>query len=143
MTSTKHKKTQISIVSIASAVPPHIYSTMDMLNVTSKKMTPSLIESVEKIGVSSRYLCIENFLEFLTEKEKRKLSSSTTELGAKAARQCLQQAAVESSKIGLLIASTNTSNRHLPCFAYEVQNQLHDLIPSDTNVLNLENEGCS
>jgi predicted naringenin-chalcone synthase len=60
-----------------------------------------------------------------------------------AVKDCISYSEIDPSQICLMISITNTGNRHLPCFGYEVMSKLSPLLPSHINVINMQDQGCA
>jgi 3-oxoacyl-[acyl-carrier-protein] synthase-3 len=70
-------------------------------------------------------------------------TSSTTQLGVEATRKCIEQWQGDPSKIGLLIAGTNTPDQMLPCLASEVMGKTHGLLSRSLRTVSMQAQGCS
>src|SRR5437764_10147908 len=70
-------------------------------------------------------------------------NSSTTDLGVKATRKCIEEWGGDPSQIGLLIAATNTPDHMLPCLASEVMGRTHGLLPRSLSTVSMQSQGCS
>lgn len=132
-----------NIISTAKAIPYNLVSTNNMLSALGERVTPNLLTTISHLGVKNRNSAVYHFSEYLSGNIKRKLLTNTTELGTRAVKDCIESANINSSNINLLISITNTANRHLPCFGYEVLSNLPELFPRDINIINMENQGCS
>ena len=117
----------INLLSAATATPPHSFKTTDIVADLMHKLSSELINTINSLGVDQRYSTIENYPDYLSGKPT-KATSSTTQLGVEATRSCIQQWKGDPSKIGLLIAGTNTPDQMLPCLASEVMGQTHGLL---------------
>ena len=106
------------------------------------KLSPELINTINSLGVDQRYSTLENYPEFLS--GKRSLpTSSTTQLGVDATRKCIEQWQGDPSRIGLLIAATNTPDQMLPCLASEVMGKTHGLLSRSLRTVSMQAQGCS
>ncbi len=132
----------ISLLSAATSTPQHLFTTTDLVASLMHKLSPELINTINALGVDQRYSSIENYPEFLTGKPMM-LTSSTTQLGVEATRRCIQQWNGDPSKIGLLIAATNTPDQMLPCLASEVMGQTHGLLSRSLRTVSMQAQGCS
>lgn len=133
-----------SLLGIEVATPSNKITTEELLFGLRHRMTDELIHSVYQLGVDSRYSVIEDYASFLATKGgERRLKSSTTHMAVDALNKVIESSGIDPSKIGLFIGITSTPNRQLPCFAYEVMSILRNIIPSDANCINLQNQGCS
>jgi len=106
------------------------------------KLSPELINTLNSLGVDQRYSTIENYPDFLSGKPM-KATTSTTQLAVEATRRCIEQWQGDPSKIGLLIAATNTPDQMLPCLASEVMGQTHGLLSRWLRTVSMQAQGCS
>jgi 3-oxoacyl-[acyl-carrier-protein] synthase III len=106
------------------------------------KLTPELINTVHSLGVDQRYSTLENYSEFLAG-EPPQSTSSTTQLGIDATKSCIERWQGDPSRIGLLIAATNTPDQMLPCLASEVMGQTHGLLSRSLRTVSMQAQGCS
>ena len=132
----------INLLSAATATPPHSFKTTDIVAGLMHKLSPELINTINSLGVDQRYSTIENYPDYLAGKPM-KATSSTTQLGVEATRACIQQWDGDPSKIGLLIAGTNTPDQMLPCLASEVMGQTHGLLSRSLRTVSMQAQGCS
>ena len=131
-----------NIISTSVAVPANPVLTSDMLSAISDRISDKLHSTINQIGVQSRHSIIKDFPDYIAGKADRELISNTTDLGVKAANECITSAKIDPAKICLLISITNTSNRHLPCFGYEIMSKIPS-IPPHINIINMQDQGCS
>jgi 3-oxoacyl-[acyl-carrier-protein] synthase III len=134
--------TMISLLSAATSTPQHSFKTTELVSALMHKLSPELINTINALGVDQRYSTIENYPDFLAGNPMR-ATSSTTQLGVEATRACLQQWQGDPSKIGLLIAATNTPDQMLPCLASEVMGQTHGLLSRSLRTVSMQAQGCS
>jgi len=106
------------------------------------KLSPELINTINSLGVDQRYSTVENYPEFLSGKPPN-ATSSTTHMGVEATRACIEQWQGDPSKIGLLIAATNTPDQMLPCLASEVMGKTHGLLSRSIRTVSMQAQGCS
>src|SRR4029078_1487604 len=132
----------INLLSAATATPPHSFKTTDIVAGLMHKLSPELINTINSLGVDRRYSTIENYPDYLSGKPM-KATSSTTQLGVEATRSCIQQWKGDPSKIGLLIAGTNTPDQMLPCLASEVMGKTHGLLSRSLRTVSMQAQGCS
>src|SRR5258708_20420540 len=118
----------INFLSAATAPPTHAFQTTDLANALMNKPSPELINTLNSLGVDQRYSVMDNYPDFLAGKPMN-ARSSTTELGVGATKRCIEEWQGDPSRIGLLIAATNTPDQMLPCLASEVMGQTHRLLP--------------
>ena len=132
----------ISLVSASTATPENKFSTTELVASMMHKLSPELINTICSLGVESRYSAIENYADFLNGAPMN-ANSSTTDLGVKATRKCIEEWGGDPSQIGLLIAATNTPDHMLPCLASEVMGRTHGLLPRSLSTVSMQSQGCS
>jgi 3-oxoacyl-[acyl-carrier-protein] synthase-3 len=106
------------------------------------KLSPELINTLNSLGVEQRYSVVGNYADFLAGK-RMVPTTSTTELGVAATRRCLQEWQGDPSRIGLLVAATNTPDQMLPCLASEVMGKTHGLLSRSIRTVSMQAQGCS
>lgn len=132
----------INLLSAATSTPKHAFKTTELIASLMHKLSPELINTINSLGVQQRYSTVENYPEFLCGKRKH-LTSSTTELGVAAARRCIQEWGGDPTRIGLLVAATNTPDQMLPCLASEVIGKTHGLLSRSIRTVSMQSQGCS
>lgn len=132
----------INLLSAATSTPRHSFRTSELVAALMHKLSPELINTINSLGVDQRYSTLENYPEFLSGKRMR-ATSSTTQLGVEATRKCIEQWQGDPSKIGLLIAGTNTPDQMLPCLASEVMGKTHGLLSRSLRTVSMQAQGCS
>src|SRR6267143_3198828 len=132
----------INLLSAATSTPKHAFKTTELVGSLMHKLSPELINTINSLGVGQRYSTVENYPEFLCGKRKH-LTSSTTELGVAAARRCIQEWGGDPTRIGLLVAATNTQDQMLPCLASEVIGKTHGLLSRSIRTVSMQAQGCS
>ena len=132
----------INLLSAATSTPQNAFQTTDLSNALMHKLSPELINTLHSLGVEQRYSVMDNYPDFLAGKAMH-ARSSTTELGVGATRRCIQDWRGDPSRIGLLIAATNTPDQMLPCLASEVMAQTHGLLSRSLRTVNMQAQGCS
>ncbi|PWT80450.1 MAG: hypothetical protein C5B44_05310 [Acidobacteria bacterium] len=132
----------INLLSAATSTPQHSFATTELVGSLMHKLSPELINTINSLGVDKRYSTLENYPEFLAG-EKPHPTSSTTRLGVEATRKCIEQWHGDPSRIGLLIAATNTPDQMLPCLASEVMAQTHGLLSRSMRTVSMQAQGCS
>jgi len=132
----------INLLSAATSTPQHRFQTTDLVSAVMHKVSPELINSINSLGVDQRYSTLENYPDFLAGRPS-KATSSTTQLGVAATKRCIEQWQGDPSKIGLLIAATNTPDQMLPCLASEVMGQTHGLLSRSLRTVSMQSQGCS
>jgi len=106
----------ISLVSANTATPENKFSTTELVASMMHKLSPELINTICSLGVENRYSTMQNYADFLNGASMN-ANSSTTDLGVKATRKCIEEWGGDPSQIGLLVAATNTPDQMLPCLA--------------------------
>src|SRR6267142_2703970 len=132
----------INLMSAATATPPHQFKTTELVASLMHKLSPELINTICSLGVDKRYSVMDNYPEFL-EGQPMNASASTTSLGVDATRRCIEEWGGDASRVGLLIAATNTPDRMLPCLASEVMGQTHGLLSRSLRTVSMQAQGCS
>jgi 3-oxoacyl-[acyl-carrier-protein] synthase III len=132
----------INLLSSATSVPPHSFSTSDLVSALLYKLSPELINTIHTLGVQNRFSTLENYPEFLAG-EPMSATMSSTDLGVGAARRCIEQWGGDPRRIGLLVAATNTPSQLLPCLASEVMANLHGTLSRSISTVSMQAQGCS
>src|SRR5215471_14058998 len=132
----------MNLMAAATATPRNAFGTTELVASLMHKLSPELINTICSLGVDQRYSVMENYPDFL-EGNKPGLKSSTTRLGVDATRRCIEQWGGDPSRIGALIAATNTPEQMLPCLASEVMGQTHGLLSRSLRTISMQSQGCS
>jgi len=132
----------INLLSAATSTPKHAFKTTDLSSALMYKLSPELINTLNSLGVDQRYSVMDNYPDFLAGKPMN-ARSSTTELGVGATKRCIEEWQGDPSRIGLLIAATNTPDQMLPCLASEVMGQTHGLLSRSLRTVSMQAQGCS
>jgi 3-oxoacyl-[acyl-carrier-protein] synthase III len=132
----------INLLSVATSVPKHAFKTSDLIASVMHRLSPELINTIGALGVDQRYSALENYPDFLSGKPKF-ATTSTTELGVAATRRCLNEWGGDPTRIGLLIAATNTPDHMLPCLASEIMGRTHGLLSRSLRTVSMQAQGCS
>ncbi|MFN2493051.1 MAG: hypothetical protein ABR501_09220 [Pyrinomonadaceae bacterium] len=132
----------LNLLSAATTTPTHAFKTTDLTSSLMHKLSPELINTLNALGVDERYSVVDNYPDFLSGKPM-KSRSSTTELGVGATKRCIEEWRGDPSRIGLLIAATNTPDQMLPCLASEVMGQTHGLLSRNIRTVSMQAQGCS
>src|SRR5882762_4098775 len=132
----------INLMSAATATPPHAFQTTELANEMLHKLSPDLINTLNSLGVDQRYSVMDNYPDFLSGKPIN-ATSSTLDLGVDATRRCIEEWGGDASRVGLLIAATNTPDQMLPCLASEVMGQTHGLLSRSLRTVSMQAQGCS
>lgn len=132
----------INLLSAAKYTPPHAFKTTELANSLMHKLSPELINTLNSLGVDQRYSVMDNYPDFLAGKAMN-ATSSTLELGVGATKRCIEEWQGDPSRIGLLIAATNTPDQMLPCLASEVMGKTHGLLSRSIRTVSMQAQGCS
>lgn len=132
----------MNLLSAATSTPSHAFKTTEIANALLHKLSPELINTLNSLGVDQRYSVMDNYPEFLQGKSMR-ATSSTTELGVNATKRCVEEWQGDPSRIGLLVAATNTPDQMLPCLASEVMGQTHGVLSRSLRTVSMQAQGCS
>lgn len=134
--------TMINLLSAATYTPQHIFKTTDLVGNLMHKLSPELINTINTLGVNQRFSALENYPDFLCGKQKTP-TSSTTEMGVNAVKRCIEEWGGDPTRIGLLVAATNTPDQMLPCLASEVMGKTHGLLSRHLRTVSMQAQGCS
>jgi 3-oxoacyl-[acyl-carrier-protein] synthase III len=132
----------ISLVHASTATPRNKFSTTELVASLLHRLSPELINTICTLGVENRYSTMDNYSEFLGGTPMN-TDSSTTQLGVRATRKCIEEWDGDPSQIGLLVAATNTPDQMLPCLASEVMARTHGLLPRSLATVSMQSQGCS
>jgi len=132
----------MNLMAAATATPRNAFGTTELVASLMHKLSPELINTICSLGVDQRYSVMGNYPDFL-EGSKPGLNSSTTRLAVEATRRCIEQWGGDPSRIGALIAATNTPDQMLPCLASEVMGQTHGLLSRSLRTISMQSQGCS
>jgi 3-oxoacyl-[acyl-carrier-protein] synthase-3 len=132
----------MNLLSAATATPQHAFSTSELVGSLMHKLSPELITTINSLGVEQRYSTLENYPDFLCGKQKH-TTSSTTDLGVNAVRRCIHEWGGDPTRIGLLVAATNTPDQMLPCLASEIMGKTHGLLSRSLRTVSMQAQGCS
>ncbi len=134
--------TMINLLSAATSTPRHVFKTSELVGSLMHKLSPQLINTIRTLGVHERYSILENYPDFLAGAPKN-ATSSTTELGVAATKRCIEEWGGDPSRIGLLVAATNTPDQMLPCLASEVMGKTHGVLSRSLRTVSMQAQGCS
>src|SRR5688500_19416522 len=70
-------------------------------------------------------------------------TSSTTDLAVVATQRCIHEWGGDPTRIGLLVAATNTPDQMLPCLASEIMGKTHGLLSRSLRTVSMQAQGCS
>ncbi|HEY0386014.1 MAG TPA: 3-oxoacyl-[acyl-carrier-protein] synthase III C-terminal domain-containing protein [Pyrinomonadaceae bacterium] len=132
----------MNLLSSATAVPPHRFTTTDLISSLLFKLSPELINTINTLGVEQRFSTLENYPEFLAGKPMN-ATTSATDISVEAARKCIERWGGDPRRIGLLVAATNTPSQLLPCMASEVMANLHGVLSRSISTVSMQAQGCS
>jgi 3-oxoacyl-[acyl-carrier-protein] synthase III len=131
-----------NLLSSAIALPPHRFSTTDLIASLMYKLSPELINTIGTLGVDQRYSTLENYPDFLAGEEMSP-STSVTDMSIKAASEAIEKWGGDPSRIGLLIAATNTPSQLLPCLASEMMAGMRNVLSRSISTVSMQAQGCS
>src|SRR5882762_2653601 len=83
-------KKMISMISASTATPQNRISTTELVASMMHKLSPELINTICSLGVENRYSAMNNYADFLSGAPMN-ATTSTTELGVKATRKCIEE----------------------------------------------------
>src|SRR5258705_634276 len=132
----------INLLSAATSTPKHAFKTTDLSSALMHKMSPNLMNRRNSLGVDQRYSVMDNYPDFLAGKPMN-AKGSTTELGVRATKRCLEGWQGAPSRIGLRFAATNTPDQMLPCLASEVMGQTYGRVACSLRPVSMHAQGCS
>lgn len=132
----------INLLSSSTSTPQHKFRTTEIVAALMNKLSPELINTICSLGVDQRYSTLENYPEFLAG-EPMHMTASATDLSVNAARNCIEKWGGDPSKVGLLIAATNTPSQLLPCLASEVMANMHGTLSRSISTVSMQAQGCS
>jgi 3-oxoacyl-[acyl-carrier-protein] synthase III len=132
----------INILSSATSLPPHKFTTTELVASLGNKLSPDITQTINSLGVNQRYSALENFPAFLSGEAMHPTTSATV-LGVEAAQKCIEQWGGDPRDIGLLIAATNTPSQLLPSLASEVMAKLHGVLSRSISTVSMQAQGCS
>src|SRR4030095_3426987 len=132
----------INLLSAATSTPKHLFKTTDLVSNLMHKLSQELINSISSLGVDQRYSALENYPDFLCGKQKL-ATSSTTKLAVDVTKRCIHEWGGDPTRIGLLVAATNTPDQMLPCLASEVMGKTHGLLSRHLRTVSMQAQGCS
>lgn len=132
-----------TVLSIATYVPENPVSTERMLQAFDGRVSAELADTLRRLDIVNRYSIVEDFPAYISGNSNRRLESSTTALALRAVDKCLGKFDHQERPIGLLLVATDTSDRPLPCFGYQLLAELEGRVSRDINVVNMQNQGCS
>jgi 3-oxoacyl-[acyl-carrier-protein] synthase III len=132
----------INLIQASTATPQNNYDTTELVGSMRHKLSPELANTICSLGVRKRYSAMNNYPEFLGGAPMN-TTSSTTELGVDATLRCIETWGGDPSRIGLLVAATNTPDQLLPCLASEVMARTHGLLPRSLSAVSMQSQGCS
>src|SRR4051812_6563283 len=77
----------VNLLSSATSLPPHKFSTTELVATLMHKLSPELINTIGTLGVDQRYSTLENYPSYLAGEEMR-ASVSVTQMSVRAANDC-------------------------------------------------------
>ncbi|MBC7909562.1 MAG: hypothetical protein H7Y30_03620 [Pyrinomonadaceae bacterium] len=132
----------VNLLSSATSLPPHRFSTTELTASLMHKLSPELINTIGTLGVDQRYSTLENYPAYLAGEEMH-ATTSVTNMSVKAASDCIEKWGGDPHKIGLLIAATNTPSQLLPCLASEMMANMRGVLARNISTVSMQAQGCS
>jgi 3-oxoacyl-[acyl-carrier-protein] synthase III len=132
----------VSLIQTSTATPQNKFTTAELVASIRCKLSPELITTIRSLGLEGRYSALDNYPEYLSGAPMN-ATSSTTDLGVDAIRRCIEKWGGDPSRIGLLVAATNTPDQLLPSFASEVMAKTCGLLPRSLSTVSMQSQGCS
>jgi 3-oxoacyl-[acyl-carrier-protein] synthase III len=132
----------INLLSSATSLPAPRFTTAEIVTALRHKLSPELVNTINSLGVDQRYSALENYPDFLSGGPMRP-TTSTTDLGTKAAKECIERWGGDPHEIGLLVAATNSPSQLLPCLASEMMADLHGILSRSISTVSMQAQGCS
>lgn len=132
----------INLLSASTAVPKNVFKTTELVASVMHKLSPELINTISNLGVDQRYSTLDNYPDYLRGKPKHP-TSSTTQLSVAATKRCIKEWGGDPTRIGLLVAATNTPDQMLPCLASEIMGKTHGLLSRSLRTVSMQAQGCS
>ena len=132
----------ISLIQASTATPQNNYNTTELVGSIRHKLSPELINTICSLGVVGRYSAMDNYPEYLNG-ARMNTTSSATALGVDATHKCIEKWGGDPSRIGLVVAATNTPDQLLPCLASEIMARTYGLLPRSLSIVSMQSQGCS
>lgn len=132
------------IQALGSCFPESRISNQSLLKSLGERLSKSIVDNLNNIGVRFRHTVVANFEDYVTNGDQEKtLSTDTTGMSASSVRDCGEGFHDALDQIGVWIFVTNSPNRLLPGLGYEVAAKMGSKINQYANILNLTASGCS
>ncbi|MGB8842184.1 MAG: 3-oxoacyl-[acyl-carrier-protein] synthase III C-terminal domain-containing protein [Aliidongia sp.] len=132
----------VHLISIGKSTPKHSFSTDELLATVGHKFSPEMIKTIRSLGVERRHSVMDNFPEFLLG-ARMNPTSSAVQMSLDAVESCLDCWGGDPSRIGLLVAATNTPDRMLPSLASALLARTHGLLSRAVESVSMQAQGCS
>ncbi|MEV6430207.1 3-oxoacyl-[acyl-carrier-protein] synthase III C-terminal domain-containing protein [Nocardia sp. NPDC051463] len=130
------------LVAIATEVPPHRYSTEELLAASRGHLSDKLGAMLGSLGIEQRHSVLANYPDVLFQGAEPQLTIAAADLAVRAARKCLAKADVSPDSIGLVLGVSSTPGRLLPSLVCDIFARMPEL-PRTAPNLSIEYMGCS
>lgn len=130
------------LVAVAAELPRPEYTTDELIAAGRGHLSDKLSAMLSNLGVQKRHSILANFPDVLFRGAEPELDIGASELGVRAARECLAKAAVPTERIGLVLGVTSSPGRLLPSLVCDMFAQMPELPRTSAN-LGIEFMGCS
>jgi 3-oxoacyl-[acyl-carrier-protein] synthase-3 len=130
------------IRSIAAQLPPHSWTTDELLKASGDRFSDKLRDMLARLGVHKRYSVLANFPAVLFDDAEPELAISGSTLAVQAARTCIEKGNIRPDDIGLVLGVTSSPSRLLPSLVCDLFAQMPEL-PRDAANLSISYMGCS
>jgi len=131
-----------TICAIASQLPEPSWTTEELLAASKDRFSEKLKNMLGHLGVDNRHSVLANYPAVLFEGAEPQLAISGSILAVQAARKCIEKAAIDPAKIGLVLGVTSSPSRLLPSLVCDIFQHMEEL-RRDTVNLSIEYMGCS
>ncbi len=136
-------KGRSAITMAETLFPGSAITTRDLIDRLEPLLSDDFQASVLGMGINQRFSVVEDLPSYALGERVRELSTSNTKMAADAVRRLLHANPDAASTVDAVVAVTNTADRALPGFAFELMGALSGRIPVGVKLFNLANAGCS
>ncbi|WP_414941380.1 hypothetical protein [Amycolatopsis sp. cmx-11-51] len=130
------------LLAVSARLPPSRWSTAELTDAAGGRFSDRLTTMLGGLGVENRHSVLANYPEVLFAGAEPEVEVAASELAARAARDCLAKADVDSASIGLVLGVSSSPGRLLPSLACDLFSLIPE-IPREAVALSLEYLGCS
>lgn len=131
-----------TIHAIAAQLPEPCWTTEELLVAARGRFSDKLEDMLRRLGVDKRHSVLANYPSVLFEGAEPQLAISGSTLAVKAARKCIEKAAIDPGEIGLVLGVSSSPARLLPSLVCDLFEQMEE-IRRDTVNVSIEYMGCS